>query len=39
MRNNKILFRKAEGQLTVFMALVFFLVVSLLLAQYRSAVF
>lgn len=39
MKNHKMLFRKAEGQLTVFMALVFFLVVSLLMAQYRSAVF
>ena len=39
MKNNKISFRKAEGQITVFMALVFFLVVSLLMAQYRSAIF
>ena len=39
MTRRKIFVREAEGQVTVFMALLFLVVVSLLMAQYRAAVF
>lgn len=39
MTGRKIFVREAEGQVTVFMALLFLVVVSLLMAQYHAAVF
>ena len=39
MTGCKRIVRKAEGQVTVFMTLLFLVVVSLLMAQYRSALF
>lgn len=39
MTGRKIFVREAEGQVTVFMALLFLVVVSLLMAEYRAAVF